>query len=87
MDSESDSEASTNSGLSLYVKAYPTTQLLSLLSRLKGIVDNNQNIERHNLVQSVPWAQIPDSLEISISDKDKQQAKKGHLDLLEYLTF
>ena len=30
---------------------------------------------------------MPDSLEISISDKDKQQAKKEHLDLLEYLTF
>ena len=30
---------------------------------------------------------MPDSLEISISDKDKQQAKKEHLDLLEYLIF
>ncbi|OXV05133.1 hypothetical protein Egran_07099 [Elaphomyces granulatus] len=67
-----------------YVK--PTTQLLSLLYRLKVVIGPNWNIERQRATWQAPWAREP-ILKTTISSSSKEQAKKEHLGLLESLEF
>ena len=64
----------------------PTTQLYSLLDRLRVIVGPNWNIERQRTTWKAPWAKAPVAT-IAVSGSGKKKAKEEHADLLEALTF
>ena len=64
----------------------PTTQLYSLLHRLKEIIGPNWNIERQKIKWKAPWAKAPIA-NIVVSSNEKKKAKEEHEELLESLTF
>ena len=77
-------ESGSDLGTISFIK--PTTQLYSLLDRLKAVVGPNWNIERQKNSWKAPWAKAPLAT-IAISASGKEKAKKEHQDLLDTLTF
>ena len=77
-----------NSGSDLGAISFikPTTQLYSLLDKLRVVVGPNWNIERQKAEWRAPWAEPP-AATISISSSNKDKAKKEHEILLDSLTF
>ena len=81
-----DELADSNSDLGTITFIKPTTQLYSLLDRLKAVVGPNWNIERQKSVWKAPWTKAPIAT-INMSEGGKEKAKQEHLDLLETLVF
>ena len=61
----------------------PNTQLLSLLQRVKKLVEGNWNIEKPGAKWEAPWAAFP--AEFSVSKHDKKTEARAHMDLLQEL--
>ena len=81
-----DELADSDSDLGAFSLIKPTTQLYSLLDRLKGIIGPNWNIERQRTTWKAPWAKAPTAT-ITISPGKKEKAKQEHEDLLDTLAF
>ena len=81
-----DELAGSGSDLATISFIRPTTQLYSLLHRLKTVVGSNWNIERQKASWQAPWTPILLAA-VAINNSSKESAKQEHLSLLESLTF
>ena len=81
-----DELAESGSDLGAISLIKPTTQLYSLLYRLKNVVGPNWNLERKRATWKPPWGKAP-AATIAISSSKKDIAKKEHLEQLETLVF